>query len=1288
MKSLLDLFEDYEIEQLNAAADGESLLKHAPALAIKLADLDLYLEDVKPLVKKLIKTGDDQIIPPEIIRENYDHVSRRRPRKIDKNYFDDEKTFASRYYYAEGRYLARYKLKVNAMKFSRLPMPKEIKTDSKGRITDVATDIKIDPVTANALLARVKKLRPNSFVEFNPDTWDKKEMLIALVNKFLREPKEGKHSGKFVLKALYPPSEDEPSTTTIMEGKTKAWYREYTIPPMENALDVVAFIIAKILDYSHYQYLGKLFLQSVQINVAPVMKFSDLSMLKLYGTAVELINGICMDQNIEGLDDCVPRMFYKIYALDGLPAKQNRDRKNLSMRELLGYLANLRNPAGEFVFAPPEREEELMQAGYTIEDIIRCAKEIGVPGVYVMDEKRNFILQESWEPKGRKLAALNILVFAQHAYIVTDTDWRWKMMNATKASALRTASKKVERKVPSVTAVDPCLETLDSKDGNIVSTDPKNAVHKYWTKLITLGKFCVNANCHDSKVISFTDHLGNRITHRPDYRDVLVVQAKYPHLDSTKSLHRMALEHINNCVPRYESALNPWMMDMIVRRQLKNRWHRYRSTEPTEPLKAIDISKAYTSFLTRYMVELKEEFPIFNPFAEPKRWTPEDGILKGHYYYVEPTGRADYSYCATAEFFPSCLVREWLLNGDCKQPTMVIAPERTLPADTFVAPINDIINDFPNFKDVVNRVIGCLGQKNKPTRHTEYAGTPLECLKKMANDAALIPTPVQEFSVVSDSVEGDPLMEYKYLNEYYRNTLFRLTKEENHRPLITATVIHDWVLAVGACITQKIRRAIEAKGGVVYAEQTDCIIYSGCEMELDPQKIGGTRVPKSFSLENTPVWAPPKYVAPQQPSLEWKDADWKTCIDARQSLMITGGPGTGKSYTCRLLRRYLESKGIKYAIASPTHKALAQLYDPECKITPQTVYKLLGLTPGDFKSSRLMKYVYVIIDEASMVHTNIWAILGSQTHMKFVIIGDFNQLPPVEDSVSNVRKVNSTFMKMLCDCNRQVLQTQHRFDAKMGTLLKAVLAGEVPELEPRECDRAIVYTNQCRQWFNRLVNDEWGEYPKIGGWYVHPGMPLMAICKRPEKERFNNEGFEVVTKIDSKNVHLKSTDRESDIVVKPSELWTKMEPAYAITTHKAQGMSINYHYEIFEHQYMSKAMLYTALSRATSADLVHWGEYKHERKGLIYRLTCKETKKSYIGCTLKTAAARWAEHCKKAADGERKKLYEDVRKYGKSAFVVEVLEEGILQPHLKEREQYWISKENTISAGYNKATHV
>ena len=142
---------------------------------------------------------------------------------------------------------------------------------------------------------------------------------------------------------------------------------------------------------------------------------------------------------------------------------------------------------------------------------------------------------------------------------------------------------------------------------------------------------------------------------------------------------------------------------------------------------------------------------------------------------------------------------------------------------------------------------------------------------------------------------------------------------------------------------------------------------------------------------------------------------------ASQALsIITGGPGTGKTYTLARIIAVLNQSfpNIRIAMAAPTGKAaqrmkealqnsfsdpkLADLMSDDLKrLTPITLHRLLGLGETQrprFHAKRPLPFDVIVVDEASMLDLNLakmlLAAVAPQTRL--ILLGDADQLASVD----------------------------------------------------------------------------------------------------------------------------------------------------------------------------------------------------------------------------------------------------------------------------------------------------
>ncbi|HEY3663188.1 MAG TPA: exodeoxyribonuclease V subunit alpha [Chthoniobacterales bacterium] len=126
--------------------------------------------------------------------------------------------------------------------------------------------------------------------------------------------------------------------------------------------------------------------------------------------------------------------------------------------------------------------------------------------------------------------------------------------------------------------------------------------------------------------------------------------------------------------------------------------------------------------------------------------------------------------------------------------------------------------------------------------------------------------------------------------------------------------------------------------------------------------------------------------------------------------VITGGPGTGKTWTVMkilaLLRAQPGGDGVRVSLAAPTGKAAARLTEAirtvDEKLAATTIHRLLGYLPGSpyfrHNAEHPLRADVVIIDEASMVDLALMAKLVAAVppHARLILLGDRDQLASVE----------------------------------------------------------------------------------------------------------------------------------------------------------------------------------------------------------------------------------------------------------------------------------------------------
>lgn len=120
-------------------------------------------------------------------------------------------------------------------------------------------------------------------------------------------------------------------------------------------------------------------------------------------------------------------------------------------------------------------------------------------------------------------------------------------------------------------------------------------------------------------------------------------------------------------------------------------------------------------------------------------------------------------------------------------------------------------------------------------------------------------------------------------------------------------------------------------------------------------------------------------------------------------LVITGGPGTGKTTTINTIIKYFESEGMDIFLAAPTGRAAKRMSETT-GFEARTIHRMLELNGGvegnagfERNEQNPLETDVIIIDEMSMVdislmHSLLKAIVAGT---RLILVGDVNQLPSV-----------------------------------------------------------------------------------------------------------------------------------------------------------------------------------------------------------------------------------------------------------------------------------------------------
>lgn len=218
-------------------------------------------------------------------------------------------------------------------------------------------------------------------------------------------------------------------------------------------------------------------------------------------------------------------------------------------------------------------------------------------------------------------------------------------------------------------------------------------------------------------------------------------------------------------------------------------------------------------------------------------------------------------------------------------------------------------------------------------------------------------------------------------------------------------------------------------------------------------------------------------------------------------LVITGGPGTGKTTTLQCILRLLQARGDRVLLCAPTGRAakrMSEVTGAEAK----TLHRLLEYSPGEEGSDTFarngehpLECDAVIADEASMIDIFLFRSLleAMPAGARLILVGDADQLPSV--GAGNV----------LRDCISCGLFPVTRLDEIFRQAAKSMIVvnahrinhGEEPIVNRKESDFFFVDAATEAQTAERLLELVLNRLPAA---YGIPAEQIMVLCPQKKGE--------------------------------------------------------------------------------------------------------------------------------------------------------------------------------------------
>jgi exodeoxyribonuclease V alpha subunit len=170
-------------------------------------------------------------------------------------------------------------------------------------------------------------------------------------------------------------------------------------------------------------------------------------------------------------------------------------------------------------------------------------------------------------------------------------------------------------------------------------------------------------------------------------------------------------------------------------------------------------------------------------------------------------------------------------------------------------------------------------------------------------------------------------------------------------------------------------------------------------------------------------------------------------------LVITGGPGVGKTTIVNAILRILDAKGVNLLLCAPTGRAAKRMTEAT-GFDAKTIHRLLEIDPkaGGFKrnSENPLECDLLVVDEASMVDVMLMQALMKATpdNAALLIIGDIDQLPSVGPGqiLADVIASGAVPVVRLTEVFRQAAQS------RIITSAHRINQGSIPDLSKPDGD--------------------------------------------------------------------------------------------------------------------------------------------------------------------------------------------------------------------------------------------
>ena len=350
-------------------------------------------------------------------------------------------------------------------------------------------------------------------------------------------------------------------------------------------------------------------------------------------------------------------------------------------------------------------------------------------------------------------------------------------------------------------------------------------------------------------------------------------------------------------------------------------------------------------------------------------------------------------------------------------------------------------------------------------------------------------------------------------------------------------------------------------------------------------------------------------------------------------LVITGGPGTGKTTIIKAICNILDDNNLKFNLAAPTGRAAKRMQE-STENSALTIHRLIGIKPEspipEYNEENPLDCDYVIVDEVSMVDIKLMDKLlkALSSNTALILVGDHNQLPSVgpgnvlkdildtdiksvrlnkifrqaqeSNIVVNAHRINDGLYPILNQKNKDFFfidSNANNFQKDILGLIKNRLPNYY-KLDPIN-DIQILAPSKKSSWgvlnLNNILQENLNKNPKylkINNRIFKLKDKVMQVRNNYDLESLDPGNFDDgvyngdigrIIELDKERESLKIEFYDGNIVSYKKEDIKDLYLSYAITIHKSQGSEFDcVVIPMMPTSFMllNRNLLYTAITRA------------------------------------------------------------------------------------------------------------